>query len=282
MKEFFEFGEEVWTRPLARQVTTNGGFLKQADVDRYFEILKRASDKAGDSIYGKRIDLIKSEMAPLHKLFENLERTGGLITGYYAKHPVTIDGDLTKPFWNEPDGPVPAQLRDITTGNIPTHVDTNVSFRWLPDDSGLVVGIECIEPKMAKLRFACKDRDTLSIFEDDNVEIRLETAQGIRPFIVINPNGAVFDECVTARTEDLPNFYTVSRIAVKRLADRWTVEALIEAKPISGTKPDKTFPWGVNICRQRLAGNFDEAYMLFPSGTRFRDTKAMGDLVIRR
>jgi hypothetical protein len=282
MKEFFEFSEEVWTRPLARQVTPNGGFLKQADVDRYFEILKRASDKAGDSIYGKRIDLLKSEMAPLHKLFENLQRTGGLIAGTYAKHPVKIDGDLTKPFWNEPDGPASAPLRDLTTGNIPTHVDTNVSFRWLPDDSGLVVGIECIEPKMDKLRFSCKDRDSYSIFADDNVEIRLETAQGIRPFVAINPNGAVFDECVTERAEELPSFYTVSQIAVRRLADRWTVEALIETKPIAGTRPDKTFPWGVNICRQRMASNFAETYMLFPSGTKFRDAKAMGDLVIRR
>ena len=42
---------------------------------------------------------------------------------------------------------------------------------------------------MDRLREGCKDRDSMAIFTDDNVEIRLETAQGIRPFIVVNPNG---------------------------------------------------------------------------------------------
>ena len=82
-------------------------------------------------------------------------------------------------------------------------------------------------------------------------------------------------------SEHLPNFYTVKQIAVKKLADRWTVEALIEAKPISGERPTLSHPWGINICRQRLARNFPEAYMLFPSGTKSNDPKAMWKLVIR-
>ena len=135
---------------------------------------------------------------------------------------------------------------------------------------------------MDKLRAACKDRDSYAIFSDDTVEIRLETAKGIRPFIVINPNATVLDECVTTRSEDLASFYTVKNIAVKKAADRWFVEALIEAKPIEGEVPSKAYPWGVNICRQRMAGNAPEFYMLFPSGTKFKDSKAMGNLVMRR
>ena len=43
MKEFYEFGEEVWMRPESRSITFSGlGFLKEQDVDRYFDILKRA------------------------------------------------------------------------------------------------------------------------------------------------------------------------------------------------------------------------------------------------
>ena len=105
------------------------------------------------------------------------------------------------------------------------------------------------------LRAACKDRDSYAIFNDDTVEIRLETAKGIRPLIVINPNATVLDECVHHALRDLASFYTVKNIAVKRDADRWFVEALIEAKPIEGEVPSKAYPWGVNICRQRMAAN---------------------------
>ena len=281
MKEFHEFAEATWARPEPHEVSGKGGFLKPADVDRYFELLSRAKLKAGESVYGKRIELIAAEMAPLKLLFENLQRTGGLVNGSYTKHPPKIDGDLEKPFWQDPHGQMPLPLRDLTTGNIPSHLGTKVWFRWLGDDSALVVGIECMEPKMNQLHASCKDRDSLAIFNDDNVEIRLETAQGIRPFIAVNSNGAVYDECVTSKSEDLPNFYTVKDVAVKKLADRWTVEVLIETKPISGERPTVSYPWGVNICRQRLAGNFPETYMLFPSGTKFSDLKAMGNLVIR-
>ncbi len=281
MQRFHEFAEAVWSRPEPREVTASGGFLKPADVDQFFALLAEAKGKAGDGIYAKRIGLFESEMQPLKGLFANLQRNNGNITGYYARHPHKIDGDLTKPFWTEPEGRVFTPLNDMFTGETPHHTATKVAFRWLPDDSGLVVGIECIEPKMYRLRDACRERDSYAIFQDDNVEIRLETAKGIRPFIVVNPNGTVLDECITTRTEDLASFYTVRNVAVKKAADRWFVEALIEAKPIEGEVPSKGFPWGVNICRQRMAGNTPEFYMLFPSGTKFKDPKAMGNLVMR-
>jgi len=282
MKQFHELGEAVWSRPEAREVTANGGFLKQADIDQFFALLTAAKAKVGDSIYTKRIALLEAEMQPLKGLFANLQRSNGGITGYWAHHPPKIDGDFTKPFWTDPEGRVFTPLSEMFTGETPHHLATNVAFRWLPDDSGLVVGIECIEPKMAKLRADCKDRDSYSIFNDDTAEIRLETAKGIRPLIVINPNGTVLDECITTRSEDLASFYTVKNIAVKKAADRWFIEALIEAKPIEGEVPSKAYPWGVNICRQRMAGNTPEFYMLFPSGTKFKDPRALGNLIMRR
>lgn len=282
MQRFHEFAEAVWCRPEPREVTASGGFLKPEDVDQFFLLLAAAKAKARDGIYAKRIGLFETEMHPLKGLFANLHRNNGSINGYYARHPHKIDGDLTKPFWTDPEGRVFTPLNDMFTGETPHHTSTKVAFRWLPDDSGLVVGIECVEPRMERLREACRDRDSYAIFQDDTVEIRLETAKGIRPFIVVNPNATVLDECITTRSEDLANFYTVRNIAVKKAADRWYVEALIEAKPIEGEVPSKGFPWGVNICRQRMAGNAPEFYMLFPSGTKFKDPKAMGNLVMRR
>jgi hypothetical protein len=284
MKEFYEFSESVWSRPEPREITAAGGFLKPADVDKYFDILKRAKAKAGNTVYGKRIDLIATEMEPLKILFENLKRSGPKILLPGATEKPKIDGDLTKAFWRGmPNyGYSIHKLRDMITGEYPQHLNTSVSFRWLPDNSALVVGIECMEPKMNKLRESCKDRDSANIYSDDNAEIHLETPQGIRPKIVINPAGTVLDECITENLADMPNSYTVKNIAVKKYPDRWTVEALIEAKPISGERPTPSFPWGVNICRQRMAGNTPEYYMLSPSGTNFKDLKSMGNLMMRK
>ena len=281
MREFYEFAEEVWTRPEPRQITVAGGFLKPADVNRYFDILTRARAKAGDSIYGKRIDLIDSEMEPLKQLFEKLKRTGPTVHAFISNERPKIDGDLEKPFWRARTHTF-NPLRDRVTGEIPKHVGTSVSFRWLADDSALIVGIECLEPKMDRLKESCKDRDSMSIFADDNVEIRLETAQGIRPFIVINPAGTVYDECVTATVADLPHFYTVKPVAVKKHPDRWTVEVQVDAKPVAGERPTDYFPWGVQVNRQRMAGNTPEDYMLSPSGTNFKDSKCMENLTIRK
>jgi len=282
MKEFFEFSESVWMRPEPREITAVGGFLKQADVTRYFDILGRARIKAGDTIYGKRIDFIAAEMEPLKSLFEKLTRSGPDIKIQTSKNyePV-IDGDLNKPFWQEPAGTF-ITLRDMSTGKTPRHVATSVSFRWLDDNSALIVGVECMEPKMDKLRETVRDRDASSIYEDDTVEIRLETAGGLRPHIVINPAGAILDECITKNVADLPSFYEVGQVAVKKYADRWTAEVRIDAKPISGERPTKFFPWGVNVSRQRMAGNEPEHYMLSPSGTNFKDMKSMANIFVRR
>ncbi len=282
MKEFFEFAESVWMRPEPRQITEAGGFLKQVDVDRYFDILQRAKEKAGDTVYGKRIDGIRKEMDSLSLLFEKLKRKGSNLQIKVSKDKPLIDGDLDKPFWREQD---PNRygfhvLSDMMTSEKPEHVETRVSFRWLDDNSALIVGIECMEPKMDRLRETCTTPDSTSIFADDMVEIRLETASGIRPLIGVNSAGVVFDECATERLEDLPGFYKVSKVAVKKYPDRWTVEVQIDAKPISGERPTKFYPWGVNINRQRMAGNETEHYMLSPSGTNFLEPTSMGNIFV--
>jgi hypothetical protein len=284
MKEFFTFAESVWLRPEARQITSAGGFLKPADVDRYFDILSRAKAKAGDSIYARRIAGITGEMEPLKRLFEKLKRTGPNIQIKTAPAAPVIDGDLTKSFWraDDPRGDAFQTLREALTGETPHHVDTRVAFRWVDDNSALIVGIECHEPKMKRLVESCKSPDSPDIFHDDMVEIRLESAGGIRPFIGINSAGVVYDHCITERVEDLPAFYRAGEAAVKKYPDRWTVEIRIDAKPLSGTRPTTYYPWGVNICRQRKAGNTTEHYMLSPSGTDFKEATVMGNIFVRK
>jgi hypothetical protein len=220
-------------------------------------------------------------MKPLKLLFEKLKRTGPNIQIQTSTDTPVIDGDLDKPFWRKLQYTF-LPLKDIYTGEVPQHVETLVSFRWMNDNSSLIVGIECKEPKMQKLVESCKDADSLGIYKDDNVEIALETASGIRPLIVINSAGVVLDECITQRLEDLPNFYKVTKVAVKKYADRWTAEVQIDAKPIAGERPTPFLPWGANISRQRMTGTTPEYFMLSPSGTNFKDLKCMANVFVRK
>jgi hypothetical protein len=281
MKEFYEFAESVWSRPEARQITAAGGFLKPDDVDRYFEILARAKAKAGDTVYGKRVDFIAAEMAPLKLAFEKLKRLGPNLQIKASKDQPTIDGDLDKPFWRDiPYTFLP--LKDMKTGNPSKQAGTSVSFRWLNDNSALIIGIECKEPKMESLVASCKDADSPGIYADDMVQVNLETAKGIRPMIVVNSAGTVLDECITEKLADLASFYKIDKVAVKKYADRWTVELKVDAKPISGERPTPFYPWGANICRQRMAGGTPELSMLSPSKTNFKDLKYMANIFVRK
>ena len=281
MKEFFEFAESVWNRPEPREISASGGFLKAPDVDRYFEILGRANEKAGDTVYRKRIALITAEMEPLKQLFEKLKRTGPNIQIKTTKETPTIDGDLTKPFWRaEPHTFIP--LKTIASRKVPPELLTSVSFRWANDNSALFIAVECMEPNMDQIRDQCKSPDSKEIFSDDTVEVRLETPSGIRPLIVINPAGTILDECVMEDAGYLPSFYKVSESSVKKFADRWTVELRIDAMPISGVRPVPFYPWGVNVCRQRLASKTPELHMLSPSGTSFKDPKFMANIFVRK
>jgi hypothetical protein len=290
MKEFYELSEEVWVRPVKRTISLTGGWLTAVDVGRYFDILKRAKAKAGDTIYGKRIDLIVSEITPLTYLFAQLKRTGPVVEGWRRHYlpPPVIDGDLEKEFWTERGATFSNEgfriffhLQDMFTGLTPPHVDTTVSFRWMTDHSALIVGIECMEPRMDRVKANGVERDSAAINEDDTIEIRVETPQGIRPVIIINPNGAVYDECITENVADLPTLYSAGAVAVKKYPDRWTAEVRIDTKPINGEKPSEYMPWGINVCRKRMAGNTVEYYMLSPSGTDFKDAGSMANLIIR-
>ena len=74
---------------------------------------------------------------------------------------------------------------------------------------------------------------------------------------------------------DLPHFYKVKKCAVKKLSDRWCVELAIDFAELGCTRPNSSTPCGVQISRQRMAGNKPEHYMLSPTGSRFNDHAEM-------
>jgi len=286
MKEFYEFAEEVWTRQESRSISSAGGFLKEKDVDRYFEILKRARAKAGNgSVYDRRIARIESEMDSLKKLFPNLKRTGPEFRAYILEGiPPAIDGDLEKPFWSSVN--VWYTMGDLITGRIPDKNQTRVSFRMTPDKAALVVGVVCREGRMEKVVARTKRNDDPGIFEDDAVEIYLETPERSYFKIAVNSNGAVWDEShdVTILDRDtLPVLWNPGiRAAIKKDKDCWTAEILIPTKDFGVLGPRKPYAWGINVCRNRFASGESEGFALSPTGIpRFLELSKMGNLWIR-
>jgi hypothetical protein len=265
------------------------GFLKEADVDRYFGVLARARAKAGkDTVYDPRVAEIETEMQPLKKLFSNMKRTGPTFEGGITHQTPNIDGDLEKPFWRgEREQYVPwYPMVDLVTGQGPDKNRTSVSFRLTGDRKNLVIGVVCHEGKMSQLRAKTTGRDDFGIFSDDVVEVYIETPERSFFKIVVNSNGAVWDETqdVTLVTRDtLPELWNPGvRAAVRKEAKRWTVEILIPTKDFGTLGPTKDYPWGINVGRARLAGGSPEAYALSPTGVmRFLELSKLGNLVVR-
>jgi hypothetical protein len=287
MRELLRFSEEVWMRKEPRLVTASTGYLKEADVPKFFDLLDRAKGKAGHSVYGRRIALLAQEMEPLKKVFQGLRRQGPELRAFRFtdKQEPKVDGDLTKPFWWFRNEIKPEYtfypLKDMFTGETPRHVSTHVSFRYT--HGSLFIAVNCLEPKMGRIQASCTEPDNPNIWSGDFVEIRLETPNGRQPLIVVNPSGAVYDSDSTLpRTEDLPTFYRVAACAVRKLADRWTVEVQIDEASLGAGMPTESFPWGVQVSRQRLAGNTPEFYQLSPTGTAFnRNFEMMANLHAR-
>lgn len=286
MAEFWKFAEEVWMRPESRQITRSGGFLRPADIDRFFEILNRAKQKAGDSDYGKRIDLIIAECGPLKEIFPKLTRKGPDFQVPRTKDMPTVDGDLSKPLWTDnaskPTEPV-YRLVEYKTGE-KADTDTTVQFRWADDDSGLYVAISALEPEMAQLnpQVDASRRDSISIYDNDFVELFLETEDRSTFRFAVNANGGIFDECTDTRVTPTGRAWNADwKVAVKRESDRWDVELFIPRASLDGaTVPSNENPWGINICRSRFLSGKAQNTSLAKTEGRFFQTDKFGSIII--
>ena len=285
MKEFHEFAEQVWMRPESRSITIAGGFLKEADVDRYFDILKRAREKVGkETVYGKRIAQIEAEMQPLKKMFP-MFRVGPDFEASFADAPVTIDGNLDKPFWKNSVRWY-AMEEWHKKEDVPTEKSTEVAFRMTPDKSALIVGVKCREPKMDKIPVRAKSHDDFDIFEEDRIEFRIETPERSYFKIAVNTEGRIWDETQdpTLVTRDtLPVLWNPGiKAAVKKFRDHWTAEILIPTRDFGELGPTKAHPWGINVYRIRRVEGARDVYDVAPTSEKLpNQLSKLGNLWVR-
>lgn len=272
MKEFYEFAESMWQSP---PPSAKG---KRQMVEKYFEILARAKQKAGDSVYGRRIGLIEEEMEPAKKAFQDT-RSGPAVTARRSRLKIpAVNGDLDKEFWKEFPAASAYSLKDNFTGQTAKANPTRVALRWAGDS--LLAGIRCMERRMDKLVAALPagSNNQDAIYLDDNVEIYIETTKGYRVKLVVNPNGACLTHLFSSPDVTEINWLPEA-VAVRKGAGFWSVE--VNLGSFGEPAPSSSTPWGINVCRQRLTGGEKEYYSLSPTGGRFDNFNKHANLSVR-
>jgi hypothetical protein len=268
MKAFIEYSEKNWP-----DMRTKASAISEAQ-----ELLAAACDAAGDDIYGQRIDMVARYIEPLtllHKQLlepraEDIPVARAVVRGANL---LTVDGKLDEPFW---DTVRRYNLFEIESGDWPQKsVATGFRIAWLGDS--LCLGITCKERDMDNQPPATTKKDDLGIWSGDVVEVLLETQFHKYYQIAINPDGVVTDLDRETRLET--RWSSAADVATHRGEDEWTVEIRLPAagedareidalQGISGRQPSETYPWFLNVCRQRIRGEETQLFAWSPTGQR--------------
>lgn len=267
MKEFYTFAERVWMRPESRKISLYGGFMSPADADQYSDILRRAKKKAGiESVYAKRIEVIENDLKPMAEFLNDLTRKGPDIIA-------TTD----KQNWHE--------MLVLKNGSKPEKNNTEVSIKFSSDYKYLLVSAICHEENMKDITTSVTTNDDYGIFNDDVIEIYIESPELSYAKIVINYNGAVFDECtdfkIVQRNKGSENWDPGITAKITKLNCRWVLEAKIPLADF-GTLPSENSPWGINVCRTRFSGDTSETFAISPTyGKPFATPNRFANLYIK-
>ena len=191
-----------------------------------------------------------------------------------------IDGDLSEYRYGW------TVLRNSTTGETPPKNGTRAIIAMAPRRSGLIVGAICHENRMDQLKADSKTNDDAGIFKDDVVEIYVSSPEHSYFRIVVNPNAAVWTETTDVATierDTLPILWNPDiEVAVRKFPDRWTVEIEIPTEDLGKVGPTRTFPWGIQVARNRLTGGHPSRWAIAPtSGQPVETTNLWANLWMR-
>lgn len=247
MQAFVEFCEQHWPEMLT----------DPAPIDRALALFAAARDAVGaTTVPGQRLALLAEFLVPLGQLRDRLRkgRTDAPSCRVLLSDPRSfkLDGQLDEPFW-EASSPYP--LRETGTGRAP-YFPTRFRLAWGKD--ALHVGIHC------------QDLPGYRPHVGDAVEILIETQTHAYYRITVQADGTLS----AADHAQFPNpqWQAGAEASVHSGEDHWTVELRLPlAKTgspdgIAGRRPSDTYPWFINVCRQRLRPNGDERSAFSPTG----------------
>lgn len=173
-----------------------------------------------------------------------------------------LDGSLDDSMWAAA-GRVP-EFQSHTAPGAPAQQKTEVFL--CHDAMNLYVGLRCFEPAMERLKAAVLTRDG-EVFVDDSIELFLDTQNDEFRFfqLAFNAAGTRFDQLCAGDNNAGANVFGAAyskqkvrdvgwngewRVKTRRYADRWEAEVALPFRTF-GRASDL---WGVNVCRNRRAG----------------------------
>lgn len=176
---------------------------------------------------------------------------------YRSSDDIRLDGRLDDAFWQN----LPTfELVDLISGEA-AQVRTEFQIAWAED--GLYVAIRADEPSAdGPVVNANEDQDR-GIFQDDNIEILLQTPTHAYYQIVVNAAGAIID---LDRSDGVNYDWTAQAQAAAHIGEGyWTLEVRIPVDAVEefdpdptrgviGARPTAAAPWYFNVCRMHRRG----------------------------
>ncbi|MCA1810350.1 MAG: hypothetical protein LC725_13040, partial [Lentisphaerae bacterium] len=279
MQAAVEYAENNYTRPGRAQ------FTAWKDRIRYVELLNAALARAGDTVYGRRIQLMIDEIQPLERMreAEALEQLRGDAPEYSgainmankkfqaSQDTFVLDGKADELFWTVYSGG--RGLADALTGKKPAH-RTGFMGRWHQDKLYFV--IDCADEAGAPLNITATEDGDPAILEGDHVEILLETDVNSYYRIVVNPAGALLDMDMADEGAGA-QWSSMAEVAAHVREDGWSVEVCVPVlgedegmldplHNVVGRLPTSTWPWHFNIGRVRVRDDSREFSAFVPTG----------------
>jgi len=267
MRAFFEYGEANW-----QEMEKD-----KAKADRALELFAIAKTKTdATSVYGRRIALIDDFLKGLRNKSQQLGKVRGPVPVLRlvgnAPSKIVIDGKLDEEAWTNAYPSATVRLRELQTGRQPTS-GTTVKSAWLGND--LYFAIRCDEHPGEKLNIGTTKRDDSALWYGDAIEVLIETESHSYYQIAISPSGAVVDLDRGASHDKWFSWDSNGEVSTHIADDHWIIEMRLpitqdENDPLHqviGRKPNKSLPWHINICRQRIREDGAEYSAFSPTGT---------------
>lgn len=166
-----------------------------------------------------------------------------------ANGPV-LKGDLSDPIWSK--GAVLSGFTSLEKVKTPIQATT---ARVMYDSKNLYIGILCHEVNMSGLAMRSRGRDG-SVWRDDGVEILVDTsnAENMYYHFFANAVGGYYETKCSGKTGDGGEWHGAFQVKSARRSDGWTAEFAIPFSEL-GITPAKGLVWGLNVCRNRVAGS---------------------------
>ncbi|MFN2266919.1 MAG: DUF4838 domain-containing protein, partial [Desulfonatronovibrio sp.] len=253
MKEAFDFAEAKYGR--RTRSTRRKGKLDPQGVSlpvriKLLELLHKARKAAGDSIHGKRIDVILSELPDLEK---TLEEYAALL----KKGNPRDDAQLIEAYSVDSKDEAKAKIYKLgmnlwKSGN--PDVDTTYSINWT--EKSLVFNIRSEEPDMKSIKVGEE------VFEGDSVVVLLESPDHSYYQIEVAPDGRIFDADRWGST--VTKWSSMADVKIEKGNDYWAAKITVpiaivgeegaEADPMNyviGPRIKQGSEWFFNLARRR-------------------------------